>query len=37
VTGPIISVAGVHKFYGSYEALRGIDLDIGEGEFFSLE
>ncbi len=33
---PIIELRGVHKYYGDYHALRGIDLDIGEGEFFSL-
>ncbi len=33
---PIIEIRGVHKYYGDYHALRGIDLDIGAGEFFSL-
>ncbi|WP_245867059.1 ABC transporter ATP-binding protein [Oceaniglobus roseus] len=33
---PIVSLRGVHKYYGNYHALRGIDLDIGAGEFFSL-
>ncbi|SFP47574.1 ABC transporter ATP-binding protein [Tranquillimonas alkanivorans] len=33
---PIIHLTGVHKYYGDYHALRGIDLDIAEGEFFSL-
>ena len=33
---PIITLSGVHKYYGDYHALRGIDLTIGEGEFFSL-
>jgi spermidine/putrescine transport system ATP-binding protein len=36
VTEPIISLEGVHKFYGNYEALKGIDLSIRPGEFFSL-
>ncbi len=33
---PIITLEGVHKYYGDYHALRGIDAEIGEGEFFSL-
>ncbi len=33
---PIVSLRDVEKFYGSYHALRGISMDIGEGEFFSL-
>ena len=33
---PIIILRNVEKYYGNYHALRGIDLDIGEGEFFSL-
>jgi spermidine/putrescine transport system ATP-binding protein len=33
---PIIEIRGVHKYYGDYHALRGIDVDIGAGEFFSL-
>jgi spermidine/putrescine transport system ATP-binding protein len=33
---PIIQIRDVHKYYGDYHALRGIDIDIGEGEFFSL-
>jgi len=36
VTAPLIHLTGVHKYYGSYHALRGIDLDIKAGEFFSL-
>lgn len=32
----IISLKGVQKFYGDYHALRGVDLEIGAGEFFSL-
>ncbi|WP_241523902.1 ABC transporter ATP-binding protein [Oceaniglobus indicus] len=35
-TPPIVSLRGVHKYYGTYHALRGVDLDIGSGEFFSL-
>ncbi len=33
---PIIELREVHKYYGDYHALRGINCDIGEGEFFSL-
>ncbi len=32
----LIELRGVQKYYGDYHALRGIDLDIGAGEFFSL-
>lgn len=32
----LIELAGIEKFFGEYHALRGIDLDIGSGEFFSL-
>ncbi|MFV0383402.1 ABC transporter ATP-binding protein [Paracoccus sp. (in: a-proteobacteria)] len=33
---PMIECQDVHKYYGDYHALRGIDLTIREGEFFSL-
>ncbi len=33
---PMIECREVHKYYGDYHALRGIDLTIREGEFFSL-
>ncbi|MBM9595530.1 ABC transporter ATP-binding protein [Roseitranquillus sediminis] len=36
MSGPIVALKGVHKSYGDYHALRGIDLEIGAGEFFSL-
>lgn len=32
----IISLQQVEKFYGDYHALRGIEAEIAEGEFFSL-
>lgn len=32
----IISLQNIEKFYGDYHALRGVDCEIGEGEFFSL-
>ena len=33
---PMIECRQVQKYYGDYHALRGIDLTIREGEFFSL-
>ncbi|MCK0166954.1 ABC transporter ATP-binding protein [Jannaschia sp. S6380] len=35
-TDPLIRLRGIQKYYGDYHALRGIDLDIQPGEFFSL-
>jgi spermidine/putrescine transport system ATP-binding protein len=32
----LIELRDVQKYYGDYHALRGINLDIREGEFFSL-
>ena len=32
----MIHLQDVHKYYGDYHALRGIDCDIRAGEFFSL-
>ena len=32
----LIQLTGVQKYYGDYHALRGIDLEIRKGEFFSL-
>ena len=32
----LIDLRGIQKYYGDYHALRGIDLTIGAGEFFSL-
>jgi ABC-2 type transport system ATP-binding protein len=32
--GPAIQVSDLHKSYGEYEAVRGIDLDIAVGEIF---
>jgi spermidine/putrescine transport system ATP-binding protein len=32
----LITLTGVNKYYGDYHALRGIDLTINTGEFFSL-
>lgn len=33
---PAVVVSGVHKHYRDVHALRGVDLAIGEGEFFGL-
>lgn len=32
----IISLKNIEKYYGDYHALRGVDCEIEEGEFFSL-
>jgi len=32
----VIHVAGLHKAYGDFEAVRGIDFDVSEGEVFGL-
>lgn len=31
-----ISVRGLHKSYGDFEAVRGIDFEVGKGEVFGL-
>jgi ABC-2 type transport system ATP-binding protein len=36
VSAAAISVDGLRKSYGSYEAVRGVSFDIAEGEVFSL-
>ena len=33
---PAISVERLHKSYGAYEALRGVDFEIASGEVFGL-
>ena len=32
----MLTVSGVHAFYGNIEALRGVDLEIGAGEIVTL-
>ncbi len=32
----ILSVSGVHTYYGNIEALRGVDLEVGENEIVTL-
>jgi general L-amino acid transport system ATP-binding protein len=31
--GPIIQCRDVHKWYGDFEALRGISMEVHKGEF----
>lgn len=33
---PAVHVRGLHKNYGTLEAVRGIDLDVRQGEIFGL-
>jgi branched-chain amino acid transport system ATP-binding protein len=33
---PLLSIRGVHTFYGAIEALKGVDLDVHEGEIVTL-
>ena len=32
---PVISVSGLHKSYGEFEAVRGVDLEVARGEIFA--
>ena len=36
MSSPLLSVSGVKSFYGSIMALKGVDIDIREGEIVSL-
>lgn len=36
MTAPLLSIRGVHTYYGNIPALRGIDLDVNEGEIVTL-
>ena len=36
MTAPLLSVRGVTTFYGKIMALRGVDLDVNEGEIVTL-
>jgi branched-chain amino acid transport system ATP-binding protein len=36
VTAPLLAVRGVKTFYGNIMALKGIDLDVNEGEIVTL-
>jgi branched-chain amino acid transport system ATP-binding protein len=33
---PMLRIAGVHTFYGQIEALKGVDLEVNEGEIVTL-
>ena len=33
---PALSIRGLTKTYGTHQALKGIDLDVAEGDFFAL-
>ena len=35
MSDPVISIRGLHKSYGDFEAVRGIDLDVQPGEVFA--
>ena len=34
-SSPVISVSGLHKSYGDFEAVKGIDLSVDRGEIFA--
>jgi spermidine/putrescine transport system ATP-binding protein len=36
VSTPLIRLGGIQKYYGDYHALRDVEFDIRQGEFFSL-
>jgi branched-chain amino acid transport system ATP-binding protein len=36
VTAPLLSVRGVTAYYGNIAALRGVDVEVGEGEIVAL-
>jgi branched-chain amino acid transport system ATP-binding protein len=36
VTAPLLSVRGVTAYYGNIIALKGVDVDVGEGEIVAL-
>src|SRR5262245_16849836 len=36
MTKPLLTVRGVETFYGKIQALRGIDIDVNEGEIVTL-
>ena len=33
---PVISVRGLRKSYGAFEAVKGVDFEVGAGEIFGL-
>jgi branched-chain amino acid transport system ATP-binding protein len=36
MTSPLLTVRGVHTYYGSVAALKGVDVDVAEGEIVAL-
>ena len=36
MTTPLLSIRGVHSYYGSIAALKGVDIDVGPGEIVAL-
>ncbi len=36
MTASLLSLAGVTAFYGAIQALKGVDLDVREGEIVTL-
>jgi branched-chain amino acid transport system ATP-binding protein len=36
MTSPLLSVRGVHAYYGHIAALRGVDVDVNDGEIVAL-
>ncbi|MBV8203848.1 MAG: ABC transporter ATP-binding protein, partial [Candidatus Eremiobacteraeota bacterium] len=36
MSAPILSLSGVEAYYGRIQALRGLSLDVGEGEIVAL-
>ncbi len=36
MTSPLLTVRGVHTYYGPVAALKGVDLEVGDGEIVAL-
>ena len=36
MTSPLLSVRGVHTYYGNIPALRGVDIEVNDGEIVTL-
>jgi ABC-type branched-subunit amino acid transport system ATPase component len=36
MTQPLLAIRGVRAYYGKIEALKGVDLDVNEGEIVAL-
>ena len=32
----MLKISGIHTFYGHIEALKGVDIDVGEGEIVTI-